>query len=153
DFFGDRDGAQINAFDTPRSPGSTLKPLLYAMAIDRGLAGPEHLVSDIPRLYGTYAPSNYDGGFEGLVRLEDALSRSLNLPFIDLLQKIGTAAFVAQLRAQGAGSLDTTPGHYGLSAAVGGIEITPLELASIYAVLARRGTAVPLHGFADETGA
>ena len=143
-------GAQINAFATPRSPGSTLKPLLYALAIDRGIAGPEHLVSDIPQLYGTYAPRNYDGGFEGLVRLEAALSRSLNLPFVELQRKLGTETFIAQLRAQGARSLDTTPGHYGLSASIGGIELTPLELASIYAVLGQRGREVRVHGFPDE---
>src|SRR5690606_986808 len=113
-------GAQLNAFDIPRSPGSTLKPLLYAMAIDRGIAGPEQLVSYVPQLYGTYAPQNYDGGLAGLVRLEAALSRSLNLPFVELQRKLGTQTFVGQLRAQGARSLDLTPGHYGLSASIGG---------------------------------
>ncbi|MEM9594241.1 MAG: penicillin-binding protein 1C [Acidobacteriota bacterium] len=139
DFWDAEHGGQIAGFDTPRSPGSALKPFLYAMAIDRGLALPEHLVEDIPTAWVDYAPSNYDGRFAGLVSLEDALSHSLNIPFVRLLGRLGTENFVATLRQAGAASLRPQPGHYGLSAAIGAVEVTPLEVAGLYAALAHGG--------------
>jgi penicillin-binding protein 1C len=132
-------GGQIPAFAVPRSPGSALKPFLYGLAIDRGLALPEHLVPDLPVRYGSWAPDDYDGTFSGLVRLEDALSRSLNVPFVGLLDRIGTEPFLGALRSAGVRSLDPTPGHYGLSAAIGGVELTPLEVAGLYTALADDG--------------
>lgn len=144
DFTDRQHGGQIIGFDTPRSPGSALKPLLYAMAIDRGLAGPEQLVPDLPVQFGAYAPQNFDDRFDGLVRLEDALSRSLNVPFVNLLKTLGVEHFLNALRAHGITSLNTSPDFYGLSAVVGGIEVTPLELAALYVTLANDGRAVPL---------
>ena len=145
------EGAQIPAFAVPRSPGSTLKPFVYALAIDRGLALPEHLLPDVPVSYGGYSPRNYDGSYAGLVTLEDALSRSLNVPFVNLLREIGTEAFIAELRGMGVQSLSAEPGHYGLSAVVGGIELTPLEVAGLYATLARGGALRPVRWIADES--
>jgi len=144
DFWDEANGGQIAGFATPRSPGSTLKPLIYSLAIEQGVAGPEQLISDVPMVYGTYAPRNFDGEFMGLVRLEEALSRSLNLPFIELLRSLGVDAFMAQLRRQGVRSPSDAPGTYGLSLAVGGIEMTALELTGLFATLARGGTYVPL---------
>jgi penicillin-binding protein 1C len=132
-------GGQIAMFDRPRSPGSTLKPMLYALAIDRGLALPEYLVSDVPSQYGTYRPRNFDGDYAGLVTLKDALARSLNLPFVDLLAQLGVEQFVGELARMGVASDRAVPGQYGLSMVVGGIEITPLELAGMYATLAEDG--------------
>jgi penicillin-binding protein 1C len=143
DFWDDDNAGQIAGFDVARSAGSTLKPLLYAMAVERGEALPGFLVPDIPVTYGSYSPVNYDERFNGLVTLEEALSRSLNVPFVDLLADVGVEPFVARLRALGAAHLNETPGWYGLSAAVGGAELTPLELASIYATLARGGVYRP----------
>ncbi|MDC0714677.1 penicillin-binding protein 1C [Stigmatella sp. ncwal1] len=141
DFFDKRHGGQIAGFATPRSPGSALKPLLYAMGIDRGLMLPEHLVADTPESYGGYAPRNFDGRFMGLVRMEYALSQSLNIPFVRLLKGLGVERFLGTLRQAGVDSLASEPGHYGLSAAVGGLEVTPLELAGVYVALARDGRA------------
>ncbi|MDF1561809.1 MAG: penicillin-binding protein 1C [Deltaproteobacteria bacterium] len=132
-------GDQIPAFDAPRSPGSALKPFIYAMALDGGLALPEHLVSDIPVDYRGYTPRNYDGAFTGLTRMEDALSRSLNVPFVNLLKEVKVERFVGTLRQLGARHLVDHPGHYGLSAAIGAVEVTPLELAGFYAMLAHDG--------------
>jgi penicillin-binding protein 1C len=140
-FWDDSRGRRIAAFDVPRSPGSTLKPLVYAAAIDRGDALPEFLVPDVPTAFGSYVPRNYDGGFDGLVRLDDALSRSLNVPFIHLLRDVGVDPFLGILRDLGVGTLADDPNHYGLSVAVGGVELTPLELAGAYAALARGGRA------------
>src|SRR5204863_8761273 len=97
DFLDAAHGGQIAMFERPRSPGSTLKPLLYALAIDRGMALPEYLVADVPAQYGTYRPRNFDGDWSGLVTLEGALTRSLNLPFVDLLDRFGVERFVAEL--------------------------------------------------------
>ncbi|MCP3163902.1 penicillin-binding protein 1C [Myxococcus qinghaiensis] len=144
DFFDEKHGGQIVGFATPRSPGSALKPLLYAMGIDLGLAGPEQLVADIPMSYGGYSPRNFDGRFLGLVRLEYALSQSLNMPFVRLLERVGVERFLGALRTSGVTSLVSEPGHYGLSAAVGGIELTPLELAGVYVALAGDGRTRPL---------
>ena len=132
-------GGQIAMFDRPRSPGSTLKPLLYAMAIDRGLALPEYLVSDVPTQYGTYHPRNFDNDYAGLVTLKDSLARSLNLPFIELLSQLGVEQFLGELSRMGVAPERAVPGQYGLSMVVGGIEITPLELAGMYATLAEDG--------------
>ncbi|GMU08370.1 penicillin-binding protein 1C [Corallococcus caeni] len=144
DFFDEKHGGQIIGFATPRSPGSALKPLLYALGIDQGLVGPETLVPDIPVAYGGYQPRNFDGRFLGLVRMESALSQSLNLPFVRLLERLGVEGFLGSLRQAGVTSLDPRPGHYGLSAAVGGLELTPLELTGVYLALAGDGQARPL---------
>ena len=121
DPWGEEPGDQVPMFARPRSPGSALKPFIYASAIDEGLALPEHLVRDIPASYRGYAPRNYDGTYDGLVQLEDALSRSLNLPFVFLLQEIGVEEFLGRLRIMGVESLIDEPGWYGLSVAVGGL--------------------------------
>jgi penicillin-binding protein 1C len=147
---GSSGGGQIVGFDQPRSPGSTLKPFLYALALDQGLVNPDMRVTDIPMTFGTYAPRNYDGEYAGLVTMEDALSRSLNLPFISLLQKVGVEHFLSTLGQMGATSLSAEPGHYGLSAIVGGVELKPLEIAALYATLAESGEYRPLRWLADE---
>ncbi len=148
DFADTAHGGQIAMFDRPRSPGSTLKPFLYALAIDRGLALPEYLVADVPSQYGTYRPKNFDGDFAGLVTLKDALARSLNLPFIDLLSQLGVETFVGELQRMGVAH--TMPGQYGLSLILGGIEVTPLELAGLYATLAEDGAYKPLRVVATD---
>jgi penicillin-binding protein 1C len=137
-------GGQIAMFRRPRSPGSTLKPLLYSLAVDRGLALPEYLVADVPVEYGTYRPHNFDGDFMGLVTLRDALSRSLNIPFVDLLRELGIEPFIAELQKNGVALSRAKHGEYGLSLIAGGIELTPLEVASLYATLAQDGTYKPL---------
>jgi len=147
-----RYGGEIAMFDRPRSPGSTLKPLLYALAIDRGLALPEQLVADVPASYGSYRPRNFDGKYAGLVTLREALARSLNLPFVELLARLGVEEFVGELRLLGARSPRAAPGHYGLSLIAGGIELTPLELAGVYATLAGGGRWQPLRFGGGEAG-
>jgi penicillin-binding protein 1C len=149
--FGDaQHGGQIAMFDKPRSPGSTLKPLLYALAIDRGLALPGYLVADVPNQYGTYRPRNFDNDFAGLVTLEDSLGKSLNLPFVDLLAKLGVDHFVGELDRMQIAGARAIPGTYGLSMIVGGIELTPLEVAGLYATLAEDGAYVPLRLTRDQ---
>jgi penicillin-binding protein 1C len=101
-------------------------------------------VADVPSQYGTYRPRNFDGDWAGLVTLRDALSRSLNLPFVDLLDRLGIETFVSELGRMGVSPVRSAPGQYGLSMIVGGIELTPLELAALYATLAEDGAFRPL---------
>lgn len=143
-YWDDTPGRQIPAFDVRRSPGSTLKPFIYAQGIDEGHVLPGFLVPDVPVQYGDYSPKNYDGSFDGLVPLEDALSRSLNVPFVHLLGALGTDRFLGSLQRMGVTGLETAPGWYGLSVAVGGVELTPLEVAGLYATLARGGHFEPI---------
>ena len=150
DFDDAKHGGQISMFARPRSPGSTLKPLLYALAIDRGLALPEYLVTDVPSEYGTYRPRNFDGDYAGLITLRESLNRSLNLPFIDLLAKLGVETFIGELQRSGVSHARATPGEYGLSLIAGGIELTPLEVANLYATLAENGVHRALRMFASD---
>ncbi|HEY5920358.1 MAG TPA: penicillin-binding transpeptidase domain-containing protein, partial [Kofleriaceae bacterium] len=150
DFTDFKHGGQIAMFKRARSPGSTLKPLLYSLAIDRGLALPEHLVADVPVEYGTYRPHNFDGDYAGLVTLRDSLSKSLNVPFVELLQDIGVEPFIADLQRSGVSPARAKHGEYGLSLIAGGIELTPLEVASLYATLAQDGVYQPLRVLASE---
>ena len=150
DGLGSWPGSQIAPFDEPRSPGSALKPVLYALAIDKGLTRPASLVPDVPAHYGAYSPENYDHGWVGMVRMEEALSRSLNVPFVNLLSRFGVEPFLGALRANGVRHLADTPGHYGLSAVVGGVELTPLELGQLYTAIAEDGRIRPLTVYADE---
>jgi penicillin-binding protein 1C len=144
DFWASDPASQIPAFAIPRSPGSALKPFIYALGFDLGLVLPDHLVPDVPRTVGSYHPKNYDGRYQGLVNLEWALAQSLNVPFVDLLERIGLERFLALLRAGGATHFAEEPGSYGLSVAAGGIELTPLEMTALYASLADDGHYLPL---------
>lgn len=150
DYWAGEAGAQVPAFAALRSPGSALKPFLFAMAIDRGQALPDFLVPDVPLEFGSYTPQNFEKDHAVLVRLSDALSRSLNLPFVHLLNQVGVDRFTALLRTLGVRSLRSEPGYYGLSAAVGAVEVTPLEVASLYAALAHDGHPMPLRFLGSE---
>lgn len=143
DFWDSTHAGQIAAFDVPRSPGSALKPVLYALGADRGLLLPQQLTPDVPTRFGGYAPRNYDGGWTGLVRWEQALSRSLNMPFVSLLHTMGLSELRDRFRAVGL-ARPWEGGPYGLSVAVGGIELSLIELAALYRAIAEDGLFVPL---------
>lgn len=139
DFWADGHGAQIPGFFVPRSPGSTLKPFIYARALEDGLILPETLLPDVPRSYGEYRPENYDGSFDGAVTAKEALARSLNLPFVNLLQRVGLDRFVGELVTSGAAHVDDSPGQLGLSVALGSIAVSPIEIAQLYGALSADG--------------
>ncbi len=121
-----------------RSPGSTLKPLVYGMAFDQGLAHPETLIEDRPTAFGAYVPQNFDGQFRGTIRLRAALQQSLNIPAVKLLQAIGPARFVARLKRAGAGPV-IPGGKPGLAVVLGGVGLTLRDLTQLYASLAEGG--------------
>ena len=143
DYFGDTRFGQINGTVIRRSPGSALKPFLYAMALDQGLIFPQSLLLDIPTGFAGYTPKNYDGLYRGRVTAEQALITSLNVPAVRLLDAVGTAPFLDLLRLGGLSTLDKPAAHYGLSLILGGGEVTLLALVNLYADLANFGEHRP----------
>ncbi|MFN6979292.1 MAG: penicillin-binding transpeptidase domain-containing protein, partial [Gemmobacter sp.] len=136
-----------------RSPGSTLKPLVYALAFDDGLAHPETLIEDRPVAFGTYAPQNFDRRFRGTIRLRDALTESLNIPVVLLTEALGPERLMAAMARAGLRA-HLPGGAPGLAVALGGVGVTLEGLVQLYAGLARGGAAVALSATAPaETGA
>lgn len=131
--YGENDGVHAR-----RSPGSTLKPLIYATAVDMGYIHEMTLLKDAKINFGVYAPENADSEFYGPVLARDALTHSRNIPAINLLRKIGTRNFYNILAASGVTNLKS-PEWYGISVALGGAEVSMFELADIYATMANLG--------------
>ncbi|MEZ5953303.1 MAG: penicillin-binding protein 1C [Hyphomonas sp.] len=151
----DRPGGWLDLTAQARSPGSTLKPFIYAMAFDDGAAAPDTRVADLPTRFASYQPENFDRMFRGDVRVSDALQHSLNIPAVLMLDKVGPERFAAQLALAGArprisGGADHDAG---LAIALGGAGLTARELAVLYAALGDGGVAKPLIWRADEEGA
>ena len=141
DFNDNARAAHVDMVRAVRSPGSTLKPFLYAMALDDGLVHSESLLIDAPQNFGGYAPGNFESAFSGPVSVSDALQRSLNVPAVDLLDRIGPARFAAQLRNAGVKLRFAEGGAPNLSLILGGGGTTLEELVGAYASLARDGVA------------
>ncbi len=118
-----------------RSSGSILKPILYALAIDKALITPDQLINDLPIDYNGFAPRNYNKQFSGVVQASNALSQSLNIPFVNLLQQYGVHHFLNELSQMGFETISKTPEHYGLSLILGGAEVNLLNLAEAYSSL------------------
>ncbi|AHD02406.1 penicillin-binding protein 1C [Leisingera methylohalidivorans] len=121
-----------------RSPGSTLKPLVYGLAFDQGLAHPETLIHDGPADFAGYAPQNFDGAFRGDIRVREALQQSLNIPVVKLTQELGPARLMASLRAGGA-KPELPGGAPGLALSLGGVGISLQGMVQLYAGLAAGG--------------
>lgn len=137
-------GSAPDLFTALRSPGSALKPFIYAMAFDLGLAAPETRIDDRPRRFGSFAPENFHGGFLGEVPAGDALLLSLNLPAVALLERIGPGVFLASLRAGGARLVLPAGAAPSLPLALGGVGLRLPDLVSLYAALGDGGRAAPL---------
>lgn len=128
-----------------RSPGSTLKPLVYGLAFEAGLAHPETIVEDRPMRFGTWAPQNLDRQWGGAMTARAALQRSRNLPAVALLDAVGPAQMMARLRRAGARP-ELPPGAApGLAVALGGVGVTLEDLVALYAAIAEGGAPVALH--------
>jgi penicillin-binding protein 1C len=138
-----RDGA-IDMSIKPRSPGSALKPFIYALAFEEGLAHPETVLFDRPTRYGAYAPENFDLGYQGTVTARKALQMSLNLPAIELLADVGPATFLARLHGAGAEIALPKETPVGLAIGLGGLGISLIDIARLYAGFARSGEAPAL---------
>ncbi len=126
-----------------RSPGSTLKPLIYGLAFDQGLVHPDTLINDAPVAFGRYAPQNFDGQFRGMLTVRDALTLSLNIPPVLLTQELGPARLMAALERAGAAPV-LPNGAPGLAVALGGVGLSLHDLVQLYAAIAQGGQAHPL---------
>ncbi|MEO0817534.1 MAG: penicillin-binding protein 1C [Pseudomonadota bacterium] len=147
-----RPGGWMNLTAQPRSPGSTLKPFIYAMAFDDGIAAPGTVISDLPKRFAAYQPENFDRSFRGDVTIAEALQHSLNVPAVLALAEVGPARFSANLSLSGAhpqlnGGAET---EAGLAIALGGAGLSAQDLALLYAALAEEGIAKPLCWLEDE---
>jgi penicillin-binding protein 1C len=131
-----------------RQAGSTLKPFLYGLALERRFLTPASVLEDTPLTVdaglGLYAPQNYDRGFKGLVSLRTALASSLNVPAVRTLMLLGVAPFHARLQGLGYGGLVDDADHYGYALALGSAEVTLFEQVRAYRALARGGVFGPL---------
>lgn len=122
----------VDCANAPRSTGSILKPLLYYKSLSAGLITPESMLFDIPVSYNHFTPQNYARSFEGLVSARHALTKSLNIPMVTLLNEYGLQKFHAGLRQSGFRHLNRPASDYGLSLILGSGEVTLQELSQVY---------------------
>ncbi|HEU4886377.1 MAG TPA: penicillin-binding protein 1C, partial [Thermoanaerobaculia bacterium] len=150
DFFDPRYDGQNNGAVARRSPGSALKPFLYAKAIDDGRIVPDTYLLDIPTDYSGYVAENYDGTYSGRVTARDALIQSLNAPAVRLVSDLGVDSFLTTLRHGGLRTLDRPASDYGLPLILGAGEVRLLDLTNLYATLAQGGVHRPVRLFRNE---
>ena len=134
----------IDMVNAVRSPGSALKPVIYGLAFDAGLAHPETLIEDRPTRFGAYRPKNFDESFRGTVTIRDALARSLNIPAVKVLDQIGPGRFLGALAKAGVSTTlpaDTEPS---LAVALGGVGMTLHDLTAVFTAIARGGEPIAL---------
>ncbi len=141
--------SHVDVLAAPRSPGSTLKPLLYASLLTEGSLLPHQLVADIPTQIGGYTPQNFDLGYDGAVPANRALARSLNIPAVKLLQQYKYQRFYDVLKQCGLTTLTQPADFYGMSLILGGCEVNPYELAGVYSSMARTYLASGKKGMAS----
>ncbi len=135
-----------------RSPGSTLKPLVYGLAFDEGLAHPETLIEDKPTDFSGYRPQNFDHMFRGTIRMRDALQQSLNIPAVAITEALGPAKLLQAMDRAGVKSR-LPVGQPGLAVALGGIGVSLQDMVQLYAAIARGGVMRPLtHSTPTEDG-
>ncbi len=138
-FYAKINKGEIDGVRAYRSPGSTLKPFLYAYALDLGLITPKSIMLDVPIIADEYTPENFDGTYRGLVTAEQALSASLNVPAVNLLRAVGTSNFVDFLIENNFSGLENSKIKLGLSMILGGCEVRLDELTALYSIFPNRG--------------
>ena len=142
DYFNqDRQGF-VDMTHAVRSPGSTLKPLIYGLAFDQGLVHPETLIDDKPTTYGTYTPQNFDQNFRGTLRIRESLQLSRNIPTVTLLQALGPAKLISRMKRMNIEPRLPNGRPPGLAIGLGGVGLTLTELVSLYAAIANNGIPV-----------
>jgi penicillin-binding protein 1C len=139
DFYDTQHQGQVNGAMAPRSPGSALKPFVYAMALDSGLISPNTLIEDVPINYSGYAPENYDRQYRGAVSAAEALRLSLNVPAVQICSKIGQRKFFRLLKDGGLSTLNRKDSEYGLPIILGACEVRLVDLTALYSSFARTG--------------
>lgn len=151
DYFDRERFGGIDMVQAVRSPGSTLKPFIYGMAFDAGMAHPETFIEDRPTRFGAYKPKNFDQDFRGTVTVREALARSLNIPAVKVLDRVGPGRFLGALDKAGVKTVlpaDTEPS---LAVALGGVGITLRDLTELFATLARGGEPITVSHRLAET--
>ncbi len=145
DYFAAERAGSLDLTRALRSPGSALKPFIYALAFDNGIAHPETMLEDRPARYGAYVPENFDMTFQGMVSARKALQLSLNVPAVELLSALGPQRFLSRLRDAGISiAMPKEGGAPGLAVGLGGLGITLQDLTRAYVGLARGGQMLPL---------
>jgi penicillin-binding protein 1C len=146
DYWDDRHAGQVNGATAPRQPGSSLKPFVYALALEGGLTAAT-LIEDVDTTFATpggpFRPRNFDGSYHGRVRLRTALACSYNVPAVAVLDRIGPDLLCRRLRTLGFEGLNRGSDYYSVGLALGNGESTLLELVRAYAALARGGLMLP----------
>lgn len=148
DYFNAEINGQVNGTRMKRSPGSALKPFVYALALDQGLIQPHSLLKDAPTSFNGYNPENFDRDFMGPVQACDALVQSRNVPAVTLAAQLREHSLYGLLQNAGISGLRPEPA-YGLTIALGGVEVSPEDIAGLYAMLANRGEYRPLRKMAN----
>ncbi len=143
DYFDAGIHGQVNGANGKRSPGSTLKPFIYALALDQGVLHPATVLRDVPTAFGPYTPENFDGRFAGPVTATEALVRSRNIPAVAVATQLHQPSFYQFLRDSGMREM-ASESHYGLALVLGGGEVTMEELTRLYAMLSNDGLMRPL---------
>lgn len=134
----------IDMVGATRSPGSTLKPFIYGLAFESGLAHPQTLIEDRPARFGNYAPKNFDEDFHGTVTIHDALAQSLNIPAVKVLNALGPGKLAGRFRKVGVEAMFPDRSQPTLAMALGGVGLTLRDIATLYTALARGGDVTPL---------
>ena len=147
---GDLQDGWVNGATALRSPGSALKPFLYGTAYESGRLSPESEIPDRRINREGWTPNNYHRTFDGLVTAREALQRSLNVPAILVTEAVGVSKNVAALRKLGLSLPENATERGGLALAVGGLEVSLLDLTNAYATLARSGAHAPVRMFQDD---
>lgn len=142
-YFNDEIQGQVNAVRARRSPGSTLKPFIYALGIEQGVIHPLTMLKDAPASFSGYNPENFDREFVGPIKAGEALIKSRNLPAVYVATRLKKPTLYQFLKDAGIGEL-REENHYGLALVLGGAEVTMEELTRLYAMLANDGVLRPL---------
>jgi penicillin-binding protein 1C len=135
-----------------RSPGSTLKPIIYGLAFELGLAHPDTLIEDRPARFGLYVPKNFDSEWHGTVTIRAALIHSLNIPAVKVLEAVGAGRLYARMQQAGVEPVLPKGADPSLAMALGGVGLRLVDLAQLYAAIARGGGPVPLKHSRDGSG-
>lgn len=143
DFFDPGISGQVNGTQAKRSPGSTLKPFIYALGLDQGVIHPASVLRDAPLSFGSFSPENFDGRFAGPLSAKEALIRSRNIPAVSVAAKLSNPSLYSFLKSAGVSRM-APEAHYGLALVLGGGEVSMEELAMLYAALANHGMLKPL---------
>jgi penicillin-binding protein 1C len=143
DFNNSAINGQVDGTRSPRSPGSTLKPFVYALALEQGLIHPLSILADAPRSFGDYNPENFDREFLGPIRACDALARSRNVPAVELASHLAHPTLYEFLNSADV-HLPKPESFYGLALPLGGAELSLQDLVRLYAALANNGELRPL---------